>query len=239
MKPWQATQANIKRHHKVLAKYYHPDSGNDKTDGDAFKAVQEAYEQLSSKKGNVDDESSDTSRRRSQVRFMGSSVNLFLLGTVIFIFFVARHNRQRLGRSYVEYCLVMFLILQAIPRLLAAALIFSYISGLLLERDEALARSKALLVVEKINSKSLKLRIEGFSDDEWTNTAIEITVHEATEAASNDGAAATQSSHLKFGKGVREVVIPVTSSKKGFSGMDVYAVRDDTKMLVANKYCPY
>jgi hypothetical protein len=237
MKPWNFSQDNLKRHHKVLARHFHPDAGNDAS-GQAFIAIQEAYEQLSIRKdaSSGNGESDDTQERRAKARFMGSSVNLFLLGTVVFIIFIARHNRERLGKSYIEYCIVMFLALQIFPRLLAAAIIFSYLSSLLIERDEALSRSKALLVVEKMSSKSLKLRVDGFTDDEWLRTSIEVVIHEGN----SDGVAtSSQYSHLKFDKGVREIVLPYPGNrKKSSGGLDVFAVRDDIKMLVASKYCP-
>lgn len=233
MKPWHFSQENLKRHHKVLARHFHPDAGNDPS-GQAFVAIQEAYESLSTKK--PQNEGEDFQGRRAQVRFMGSSVNFFLFGTMVFIFFIAYRNRKRLGKSHIEYCVAMFLVLQLVPRLLASAIIFSYVSGLLMERNEALARSKAMLIVEKTSSKSLKLRIEGISDDEWQRTNIEVVIY----GGKPDGATQTptQSSHLKFDKGIREVDIPVVSNESPSGGMDVFAVRDDIKILVASKFCP-
>lgn len=245
LKPWQMSQDNVKRHYRVLAKHYHPDSGNgSNSSGDAFKAIQEAYEKLSVKKStqtyDESDESDDTKRRRSQVRFMGSAVNIFLLATFVYIFVVARHNRQRLGKSYIEHCVVLFAILQALPRLMASAVIFSYLSTLLVENEEALSRSKALLVVEKISPRSLKLRVDGFSDDQWKDINLELVLHVGDDANSTRNDATSQSSHLKFDKGVREVVVPLPPmGPKQFGGVDVFAVSEGSRLLIANKYFPF
>jgi hypothetical protein len=256
LKPWQASTSNVKRHHRVLAKHFHPDSGNDK-EGNAFKSIQEAYEQLSRKKPSTEtsnageEESDDTKKRRSQVRFLGSAVNIFLFAAVVYVLVVARHNKQRLGKSYMEYFVVMFLLLQVLPRLFASAIVFSFVSSLLVERFEAVAQSKALLVVEKLSPTSSKLRVDGFTDEEWNEMHIEVVLHEnvvcgddsaAGEASTNTAVTGvpSQSSHLKFNKGVRDAIIPIPGkqSQRTF-GVDVYVVRDDTKLLVANKYVPY
>ncbi|MCB0291480.1 MAG: J domain-containing protein [Calditrichaeota bacterium] len=77
--PDTATQDDVKRAYRLLAKQYHPDSsGGDKTAEEKFKQVSEAYQVLSdSKKRSKYDLIRQNAARRQQVNFPGGHANSY------------------------------------------------------------------------------------------------------------------------------------------------------------------
>lgn len=77
--PDTATQDDVKRAYRLLAKQYHPDSsGGDKSAEEKFKQVSEAYQVLSdSKKRSKYDLIRQNASRRQQVNFPGDNANTY------------------------------------------------------------------------------------------------------------------------------------------------------------------
>lgn len=235
----------VKKHYRILAKHLHPDNpGSPKDGGESFRQVQEAYEILveDSKRAAYDKEGfeyikkaqdfqfRDQNKRAGMLRFLGESVGLFMVGTIIYITVVAYHNRKRVGMTYLHHLLLFFVLMQLFPRLLVAGIFFAWESSYILSLTQLEAQAGATLVVEKLTKeRKIKLNISGVDDNVWKELVLELAVD--SDLLTPDAAGKTRSRVVTvFDKGTKEIVFPMPLSSESSVSYELRAFNAATQV---------
>ncbi|KAL7694897.1 heat shock protein [Lotmaria passim] len=253
------TEERLKRHYYVLAKHFHPDAaaGGAATaqSTEAFHSVKEAYDAISatlkegsaesfgggaSADGSGDQQDfaggftySDEARRRSQMRLLGETVMLFVAMSVLLIYVVSRHNKNRMHSRYLWHLVWIFFMIQLFPRLLAAAIIFAAHSMYLLDNTTLKEQAAVSLVVERRKTECT-VKLDGIRAEAVPHVVVQVTT---TSAVANDAAEAGQkeqvSSTLTFDKGVTEFLLPAPVHPH--SVYHIKAVDEERKLVLVDR----
>ncbi|RNF06492.1 heat shock protein [Trypanosoma conorhini] len=219
----------IKEHYRVLAKHYHPDNPSAPPDAKAaFQSIREAYEHVASnakeapgrsKMAEAGFEFSDQARRKAQMRFLGDGVGLFMGMTLVFIYIVSKHNKERLCARHLWDFLLIFLTIQFFPRLLAAAILFACHTNYLVSLAESKEQAATSVVVERLTGDDVSIRVDGIKEEVMEKTILQITATQAPLPSSEAPAALeaedpnvlpapSASTTLTFDAGVMSVSVP-------------------------------
>ncbi|ORC93078.1 heat shock protein [Trypanosoma theileri] len=246
----------IKEHYRILAKHFHPDNPNAPKDATvAFQNIKEAYEHILANakektEGNTNTEFSagfrfsDQERRKQQMRFLGDGVPLFMVMTIIFIFIVSRHNKERLQARYLWHLVLIFFTIQLFPRLLAAAILFACHTNYLVKLEEFKEQAATSVVVEK-GKNHLLITLEGIAEELKDNIIVQVTTTVPVKQQSqgvpiavrketnNDSIGeASVSTTLTFDAGVFTVSVP--SPSEGKAEYRIKAVDEKRGFVVAD-----
>ncbi|RNE98965.1 heat shock protein [Trypanosoma rangeli] len=219
----------IKEHYRVLAKHYHPDNPSAPPDAKAaFQSIREAYEHVASeakeapgrnKMAEAGFEFSDQARRKAQIRFLGDGVGLFMAMTLVLIYIVSKHNKERLHARHLWDLMLIFLTIQLFPRLLAAAILYACHTNYLVSLAECKERAATSVVLERLTGGDVSIRVNGIKAEVIENTILQVTTTQMTSPSpeapaalrtedSNVLLAPSTSTTLTFDAGVMSVSVP-------------------------------
>lgn len=157
---------------------------------------------------------------------VGDFLGLFMIGCIIFLIVTLRHNHQRLGYTYLTHFLFIFAMIQVLPRVLAAAVLFSYCSSQMVRSAQAEKQAKGSLLVERhVGGNSVTLTVDGYSDSEWKDMRVQIELT-AEHPASTEV--------VVFDKGQRRITLPVLPANRSPKA-SVKVLCDNTSYVITNK----
>ncbi|KEG08466.1 heat shock protein [Trypanosoma grayi] len=239
----------IKEHYRILAKHYHPDNPSAPPNATAaFQNIREAYEHvIANAKEDPAKTSDNTSgfhfadheRRRQQMRFLGDGVGLFMVMTLVFIYVVSRHNKERMRARYFWNFLIIFFTIQIFPRLLAAAILYACHTNYLVGLAEAREQAATMVVVER-GANELIIRVDGITEEVKENVVLQVTATllqnktsgAPVESTNKGSSGASMSTTLTFDAGVMTVSVP--APQEGNTEYSVRAVDEKRGFVLAS-----
>ena len=167
------------------------------------------------------------------MRLLGETVMLFVAMSVLLIYVVSRHNKNRMHSRYLWHLVWIFFMIQLFPRLLAAAIIFAAHSMYLLDNTTLKEQAAVSLVVERRKTECT-VKLDGIRAEAVPHVVVQVTT---TSAVANDAAEAGQkeqvSSTLTFDKGVTEFLLPAPVHPH--SVYHIKAVDEERKLVLVDR----